>query len=217
MSQNTPARGLIEGRPNGDIDGDGAPISPGGGPCSPDGAARRKPDRVMTAGPSGASRRRPIWPWRRGVRTAGAVDGAAAANGHAPASPPSGGSLAPGGERCRVCGCSDPGACLGGDGLPCAWVEADLCTACAGLTATALVKRVDRLAMMARLADIGAAAEILPGEAPAQWALVARWPDGRASAVAGERLPAAAVARLLRDAADRAQRGASPGLDGFAP
>ena len=31
-------------------------------------------------------------------------------------------------RRCRVCGCTDRRACPGG----CSWVEADLCSVCAG-------------------------------------------------------------------------------------
>lgn len=34
-------------------------------------------------------------------------------------------------RRCRVCGCTDTAACLV-DGVPCSWVEPDLCSACAG-------------------------------------------------------------------------------------
>jgi ParB/RepB/Spo0J family partition protein len=35
--------------------------------------------------------------------------------------------------KCRKCGCTDSNACEDpGDGLPCSWVEPDLCSACAG-------------------------------------------------------------------------------------
>ncbi len=34
-------------------------------------------------------------------------------------------------ERCcRACGCTENNACICNDGLPCAWAEDDLCTAC---------------------------------------------------------------------------------------
>ena len=36
--------------------------------------------------------------------------------------------------ECRVCGCTDVHACIGDDGLPCHWVEEDLCSNCAGET-----------------------------------------------------------------------------------
>ena len=35
------------------------------------------------------------------------------------------------GRPCRVCGCTAARACVT-DGVPCHWVEADLCSACAG-------------------------------------------------------------------------------------
>ena len=35
--------------------------------------------------------------------------------------------------HCRVCGCSQFNACIGDDGQPCSWAEADLCSACAAL------------------------------------------------------------------------------------
>lgn len=34
-------------------------------------------------------------------------------------------------RECRLCGCTDDNACVGADGLPCHWVAADLCSACA--------------------------------------------------------------------------------------
>jgi len=33
-------------------------------------------------------------------------------------------------RKCRVCGCTDARACIC-EGLPCCWVEEDLCSACA--------------------------------------------------------------------------------------
>lgn len=36
--------------------------------------------------------------------------------------------------ECRVCGCTDVHACIGDDGVPCHWVEDDLCSNCAGET-----------------------------------------------------------------------------------
>lgn len=35
--------------------------------------------------------------------------------------------------RCRICGCSETNACVR-DGVPCHWVEPDLCSACATAT-----------------------------------------------------------------------------------
>jgi hypothetical protein len=35
--------------------------------------------------------------------------------------------------RCRICGCTEEKACLSG-GVPCHWVEPDLCSACATAT-----------------------------------------------------------------------------------
>jgi hypothetical protein len=35
-------------------------------------------------------------------------------------------------RTCRSCGCTDLQACVV-EGVPCSWVEADLCSACAGL------------------------------------------------------------------------------------
>lgn len=35
-------------------------------------------------------------------------------------------------RKCRVCGCTDDRACLVQD-IPCCWIEADLCSACATL------------------------------------------------------------------------------------
>jgi len=32
---------------------------------------------------------------------------------------------------CRECGCDDEHACVGDDGVPCHWVEPDLCSTCA--------------------------------------------------------------------------------------
>lgn len=39
-----------------------------------------------------------------------------------------------GGARCRVCGCTDDdcSGCIERTGEPCHWVEADLCSVCAG-------------------------------------------------------------------------------------
>ena len=35
------------------------------------------------------------------------------------------------GEReCRACGCSQFNACVSEAGIPCHWIEADLCSAC---------------------------------------------------------------------------------------
>lgn len=36
--------------------------------------------------------------------------------------------------RCRVCRCSEFDACVEPDGLPCHWVEPDLCSSCAVAT-----------------------------------------------------------------------------------
>lgn len=33
-------------------------------------------------------------------------------------------------QVCRVCDCTDITACIGEDGLPCHWVEPDLCSHC---------------------------------------------------------------------------------------
>ena len=33
-------------------------------------------------------------------------------------------------RKCRHCGCTDLTACLHDDGMPCAWVDDDLCTLC---------------------------------------------------------------------------------------
>jgi hypothetical protein len=33
---------------------------------------------------------------------------------------------------CRVCGCTDDNPCTDDDGIPCAWLQPDLCTSCAG-------------------------------------------------------------------------------------
>lgn len=33
-------------------------------------------------------------------------------------------------KTCRVCGCTNIMACIDNDGLPCYWVEDDLCSAC---------------------------------------------------------------------------------------
>ena len=36
-----------------------------------------------------------------------------------------------GSERtCRGCGCTDDRACIGAGGVPCHWVEEDLCSVC---------------------------------------------------------------------------------------
>ncbi len=32
-------------------------------------------------------------------------------------------------RKCRVCGCTNAKACIA-DGVPCRWVEDDLCSAC---------------------------------------------------------------------------------------
>lgn len=40
-------------------------------------------------------------------------------------------------RRCRKCGCTDNNACVT-NGIACHWVEADLCSACAGLPADAV-------------------------------------------------------------------------------
>jgi hypothetical protein len=39
-------------------------------------------------------------------------------------------------RRCRVCGCTDDDChqCIEKTGVPCHWVEADLCSACADET-----------------------------------------------------------------------------------
>ena len=39
-------------------------------------------------------------------------------------------------RTCRRCGCTDDdcGGCVARTGQPCSWVEADLCSACTGLT-----------------------------------------------------------------------------------
>ena len=122
--------------------------------------------------------------------------------------------VAGGGGRCRVCGCGDLTACVGADGLPCAWIEQDLCTACAGTTATALLGRFDRLDAMARLAHVGAA-EPMEGEAPVEWAVAVRWPDGRTSVGAAGR-SASSTSALLREASARvAAGGATPLPEGW--
>lgn len=36
---------------------------------------------------------------------------------------------------CRVCGCTDDAACVGEDGIPCHWVEWDLCSQCEAVDA----------------------------------------------------------------------------------
>lgn len=38
---------------------------------------------------------------------------------------------------CRICACSELDACLSPSGLPCHWVDVDLCSACAGAIAIA--------------------------------------------------------------------------------
>ena len=112
-------------------------------------------------------------------------------------------------QRCRECGCTDLGACEGEDGLPCAWVEDDLCTACAGLTLETFALRLTLLDHMVRLADAAASATFL-GETPVEWGLVARWPDGRVNATSKIGLSAAAFQRLLDEAAQRVGEGPTP-------
>lgn len=36
-------------------------------------------------------------------------------------------------RECRICGCTDLNACVDVDGEPCAWMDEDLCSACADL------------------------------------------------------------------------------------
>lgn len=43
---------------------------------------------------------------------------------------------------CRECGCQDLDACLDGDGAPCHWTEADLCSACARAVERAVSRRL---------------------------------------------------------------------------
>lgn len=102
------------------------------------------------------------------------------------------------GEICRGCGCSDPLACEGADGLPCSWVERGLCTSCAGITTTELVGRVQRQTLMGRLVEIALQPELCEGDAPRHWLVVAHW-DGRGGA-AGR--TAVVAPRLGRDARD---------------
>lgn len=102
-----------------------------------------------------------------------------------------------GGGACRVCGCVDAAACEGLDGLPCGWAEPGLCTTCAGLTVTQLAERAQRVEMMVKCADIAAAGEVVPGDEPAEWCVVARWPDGRVSVRGGPNTPALAAKRVL--------------------
>lgn len=35
--------------------------------------------------------------------------------------------------KCRVCGCDDDHACISPNGVPCHWVEKDLCSECGRL------------------------------------------------------------------------------------
>lgn len=46
-----------------------------------------------------------------------------------------------GGPVCRVCGCDESHACVT-NGVPCHWVEEDLCSACAGLNKGAIRRRL---------------------------------------------------------------------------
>ena len=62
---------------------------------------------------------------------------------------------------------------------------------------------------MARMADAVATSPYL-GETPVEWALVARWPDGRVNATSKAGLPAAALQRLLDEAAERVGKGPTP-------
>jgi hypothetical protein len=55
------------------------------------------------------------------------------------------------GQVCWVCGCTDSRACVT-NGVPCHWVEEDLCSACAGMNKGAR-RRLQRAQARARKAD----------------------------------------------------------------
>lgn len=42
--------------------------------------------------------------------------------------------------RCRICGCSEFDACVDALGMPCRWVEEDLCSSCA--VGASLISRI---------------------------------------------------------------------------
>ena len=67
---------------------------------------------------------RPDWPTGR-ARLAWWLETGEAAAGRE-------GEPAPAVRACRVCGCTDGDACVDGEtGVPCHWVEQDLCSSCA--------------------------------------------------------------------------------------
>lgn len=95
---------------------------------------------------------------------------------------------APTGRACRVCGCTEQAACPGG----CAWVEADLCSACRALLARggeaellrayaeahAGARRSDpRLALYWRRRETALRAHLVAALARAEGATVINYPE----------------------------------------
>lgn len=111
---------------------------------------------------------------------------------------------------CRGCGCSDPLACVGADGLPCCWVERTLCSNCAGLTVTELVARMERQELLARLVELGLEPHLAEAPPPRRWLLLAQWDDLRVSVICRNAVPAEA---LLEAALCRVQLGETPADD----